>query len=104
MALALGISKGKQDRAEFEKLLQQALAIDPDADPDNRLVTLITQKRARLLLAHIDDLILGPDAAPRPASFSVPLDPAAARLAYALLGKPPDRADTLLAPGLRGRK
>jgi len=103
MSLALGIAKGKQDRAEFEKLLQQALAIDPDADPDNRLVTLILQKRARLLLAHIDELILSPEAAPRATSLSVPLDPAAARLAYALLeaaGSP----DTLLAPGPRGRK
>ena len=103
MSLALGIAKGKQDRAEFEKLLQQALAIDPDADPDNRLVTLITQKRARLLLAHVDDLILSPDAAARATSLSVPLDPAAARLAYALLDAAGSH-DTLLAPGPRGRK
>ena len=103
MSLALGIAKGKQDRAEFEKLLQQALAIDAEADRDNRLVTLILQKRARLLLAHIDELILSPEAAPRATSLSVPLDPAAARLAFALLeaaGSP----DTLLAPGPRGRK
>ena len=103
VALALGIAKSKQDRAEFERLLQQALAIDANADPDNRLVTLITQKRARLLLAHIDDLILSPDAAPVAASFSVPLDPAAARLAYALLDAAGSH-DTLLAPGPRGRK
>jgi len=103
MSLALGIAKGKQDRAEFEKLLQQALAIDPDADPDNRLVTLITQKRARLLLAHVDDLILSPDAAARATSLSVPLDPAAARLAYALLDAAGSH-DTLLAPGPRERK
>jgi len=103
LSLALGIAKGKQDRAEFEKLLQQALAIDPDADPDNRLITLITQRRARILLAHIDELILGPDAAPRPAPISVPLDPAAARLAYALL-EAAGSHDTLLAPGPRGRK
>jgi len=103
VALALGIAKSKQDRAEFEKLLQQAVAIDPDADPDNRLVTLITQKRAQLLLDHIDDLILSPDAAPRTASLFVPLDPAAARLAYALL-EAAGSHDTLLAPGLRGRK
>ena len=103
MSLALGIVKGKQDRAEFEKLLQQALAIDPDADPDNRLATLITQKRARLLLAHVDDLILSPDASARATSLSVPLDPGAARLAYALLDAAGSH-DTLLAPGPRGRK
>jgi hypothetical protein len=103
LSLALGISKAKQDRAEFEKLLQQALAINPDADPDNRLVTLILQKRARVLLAHIDDLILSPDPAPRAVSLTVPLDPAAARLAYALLESAGSR-DTLLAPGPRGRK
>jgi len=59
LSLALGISKSKQDRAEFEKLMNQALAIDPDDDPGNRLVTLLMQKRARVLLAHIDDLFLG---------------------------------------------
>jgi predicted anti-sigma-YlaC factor YlaD len=103
ISLALGIAKGKQDRAEFEKLLQQALAIDPDADPDNRLVTLIMQKRARLLLAHIDDLILGPDSAPRAVSLSIPLDPAAARLALALIDAAGSH-DVLLATGPRGRK
>jgi TRAP transporter TatT component family protein len=35
-------------------------AIDPDADPSHRLVTLITQKRAKLLLQRIDDLFLEP--------------------------------------------
>jgi len=103
VALALGIAKGKQDRAEFEKLLQLALAIDPDADPDNRLVTLILQQRARLLLDHIDELILSPDATSRATSLSVPLDSASARLAYALLEAGGSHA-TLLAPGPRGRK
>ncbi len=58
VALAMGISKSKQDRDEFEKLLKQALAIDPEKDPANRLPTLLTQQRARVLLAHIDDIIL----------------------------------------------
>lgn len=58
VALAMGVSKSKQDRAEFEKLMQQALAIDPNADPGNRLITLLAQKRARVLLDHIDDLFL----------------------------------------------
>jgi predicted anti-sigma-YlaC factor YlaD len=57
VALAMGIAKAKQDYAEFEKLLKQALAIDPDKDPANRLPTILTLKRARVLLAHIDDII-----------------------------------------------
>ena len=50
VGLALGLVKSKQDREEFEELLERALAIDPAKDPSNRLVTLITQKRARLFL------------------------------------------------------
>lgn len=64
VALATGVVKSKQDRDEFTKLLDQALAIDPEKDPSHRLVTLITQRRARLLLERIDDLFLEP--APRP--------------------------------------
>ena len=64
VALATGVVKSKQDRDEFAKLLEQALAIDPEKDPSHRLVTLITQKRARLLLDRIDDLFL--EEAPRP--------------------------------------
>lgn len=60
VALATGVVKARQDREEFERLLRQALAIDPDADPAHRLVTLITQKRAKLLLQRIDDLFLEP--------------------------------------------
>lgn len=60
LALATGVVKSKQDRVEFAALLEQALAIDPETDPDRRLPTLITQKRARLLLDRIDDLFLEP--------------------------------------------
>jgi predicted anti-sigma-YlaC factor YlaD len=56
VALALGVSVGAQDRAEFESLLKQALDIDPEKDPSNRLATLIQQRRARALLDHIDTL------------------------------------------------
>jgi hypothetical protein len=58
LGLALGVAKSKQDRKEFEDLLRRALAIDPDRDPGNRLVTLIMQKRARLFLDHVGDLFL----------------------------------------------
>jgi predicted anti-sigma-YlaC factor YlaD len=55
VALALGISVPSQNRAEFEQLLQTALAIDPEKDPSNRLVILLGQKRARVLLQRIDE-------------------------------------------------
>lgn len=55
VALATGVAVPNQDRAEFERLLKQALAIDPDQDPSNRLAVLVTQKRARLLLERIDE-------------------------------------------------
>jgi predicted anti-sigma-YlaC factor YlaD len=55
LALATGVAVPTQDRAEFERLLKQALAIDPEKDPSNRLVTLVTQRRARVLLDRIDE-------------------------------------------------
>lgn len=58
VALAMGVVKARQDRAEFEKLLKQALAIDPEKDPANRLVTILTRARAQVLLDHIDEIIL----------------------------------------------
>jgi len=45
-----------QDRTEFESLLRKALAIDPERDPHNRLITLVQQRRARALLDHIDTM------------------------------------------------
>ena len=57
VALALGVAVPAQDRAEYEKLLKEALAIDPAKDPSNRLVTLVQQRRARALLDQIDTRI-----------------------------------------------
>ena len=47
-----------QNAAEFREMMEKALAVDPDDDPDNRLVNLIAQRRAAWLLDRIDDLIL----------------------------------------------
>jgi hypothetical protein len=49
-----------EDREGFVRLLQQALAIDPDADPPSRLENLILQRRARWLLDRVDSLFLPP--------------------------------------------
>ena len=55
VSLATGVSVPSQDRAEYERLLNEALAIDPEKDPSNRLVTLIYQRRARVLLERVDE-------------------------------------------------
>jgi tetratricopeptide (TPR) repeat protein len=54
VTLALGVSVPAQNRAEFQRLLEQALAVDPDKDPANRLATLIAQRRAKAFLEQID--------------------------------------------------
>jgi predicted anti-sigma-YlaC factor YlaD len=62
VSLAESVALTKQDKAEFQSLLQRALAIDPDAEPEARLVNLIMHRRARWLLSRTDDLILDPKA------------------------------------------
>jgi tetratricopeptide (TPR) repeat protein len=56
--LALGVSVNKQNRTEFEKLLNDALAVDVEKDPSNRVVNLINKKRAQSLLDHADALFV----------------------------------------------
>jgi tetratricopeptide (TPR) repeat protein len=58
VALAEAVSVPKHDATEFEALLNQALAIDPDQHPESRLINLVMQRRARWLLAQRDDLFL----------------------------------------------
>lgn len=63
VALATGVAIAEENREEFRELLETAIAIDPDEEPSNRLLNLIAQKRARVLLDHIDDLFFEPLAA-----------------------------------------
>ena len=56
VSLATSVSVKNQDRDEFTRLLEQALAIDPNEIPRLRLANLIAQKRARHLLATVDEL------------------------------------------------
>ena len=58
VSFAETVAVGIQDRAEFEKLLHQALAIDVNALPEQRLANLIAQRRARWLLARMDQLFV----------------------------------------------
>jgi predicted anti-sigma-YlaC factor YlaD len=58
VALALGVSVGANDEAEFRKMIDAALAIDPKKQPSVQLVTLITQRRAKALLAQVDTIFV----------------------------------------------
>ena len=60
VAFAAGVSVPAEDRTEFTRLLEQALAIDPDEDTSMRLLNLVNQKRAEMLLDHVDDLFFDP--------------------------------------------
>jgi predicted anti-sigma-YlaC factor YlaD len=58
VSLAESVSVQKQDAKGFDSLLQQALAINPDAHPETRLVNLVMQRRARWLLSRKSELFL----------------------------------------------
>ena len=58
VAYAEAVCVQKQQRAEFEKLLNQALAIDVDQKPDWRLANLVMQRRAKWLLSRTDELFV----------------------------------------------
>ena len=51
----------KQDLKQFDTLLARAQAIDVDAAPENRLVNLVMQRRARWLAGKREDLFLIPE-------------------------------------------
>jgi predicted anti-sigma-YlaC factor YlaD len=52
------VSVGRQDKAEFKQLLDQALAVNVDAAPEHRLANLLAQRRARWLLGRVDELFV----------------------------------------------
>ncbi len=58
VALAEAVSLARQDRREFQSLLERALAIDPNARLQYRLENLVMQRRARWLLSRVDELFL----------------------------------------------
>ncbi len=59
VSFAENVSLQKQNRKEFEDLLNQALAVDVNAQPENRLANLIMQRRARWLLRKNQRIICG---------------------------------------------
>ena len=58
VSMAEAVSVQKQDRKEFQSLLERAVAIDVNARPELRLANLVMQRRARWLLARVDELFL----------------------------------------------
>jgi len=58
VAFAETVDVTQQDGEEFDKLLHQALDVDPDKVPELRLSNLIYQRRARWLLTRRADLFV----------------------------------------------
>ena len=58
VSLAENVSITTQNRAEFETLLDEALAFDCDTNPETRLVNMLAQKRARRLKELAGSLFL----------------------------------------------
>jgi predicted anti-sigma-YlaC factor YlaD len=58
LAYAETVSVPKQNRAEFDSLIEKALAVDVNADPNRRLLNALAHRRAAWLRERADDLIL----------------------------------------------
>ena len=56
LTLATSVAQPAKNKAEFERLLKAALAVDVSKRPTMRLANLIAQRRARSLLGQIDKL------------------------------------------------
>ena len=52
------VSVHEQNRREFEDLIDRSLAFDVEAHPENRLLNLLAQRRARWLKGNADELFL----------------------------------------------
>jgi predicted anti-sigma-YlaC factor YlaD len=58
LSLATTVLVQQQKKDEFVKLLKTVLDIDVDADPANRLVNILNQRKARWLIEHVGDFFL----------------------------------------------
>lgn len=58
VSFAESVSVGAQKREQFTRLLSEALAIDVNRAPDQRLANLVAQQRARWLLSRTDELFI----------------------------------------------
>ena len=64
VTLATSVVVLEQNRAKFTELLEKALTYNPDADPSQRLATVVLQRKARALLEHQDEFFLDDASAP----------------------------------------
>ena len=64
VTLATTVSVLKQDRSEFQTLLEKALTFDPNRDPSQRLVTIVLERKARALLDRQDEFFVDDGSAP----------------------------------------
>ncbi|MCC6234458.1 MAG: TRAP transporter TatT component family protein [Verrucomicrobiales bacterium] len=60
VSYAEAVCVAREDRAGFERLLREALAVDVNTVPERRVETLVVQRRAKWLLGRIDKLFLPP--------------------------------------------
>ena len=58
LSLATTVLVNEQKRTEFLDLMNRVLAIDPDKDPQNRLLHVINHRRAQWFKDHVDDFFL----------------------------------------------
>jgi predicted anti-sigma-YlaC factor YlaD len=58
VTFAEAVAVPAQDRARFVELLERALAVDVEAYPEQRLLNVLSQQRARSLLDDVDELFL----------------------------------------------
>lgn len=58
VSYATAVALKAQDKDEFVRLLELALAVDVEGEPESRLANEYAQSKARFLLDHLDDLFL----------------------------------------------
>jgi predicted anti-sigma-YlaC factor YlaD len=58
VSFAEGVLVQRQDREGFTRVLEEVTRADPGEVPRYRLANILAQRRARALLAHVDDLFL----------------------------------------------
>jgi predicted anti-sigma-YlaC factor YlaD len=62
LALAEAVSLREQNLSEFRRLVEAALAVDPDREPQLRLVNTIAHRRALWLQSRLSELFVAYDA------------------------------------------
>jgi predicted anti-sigma-YlaC factor YlaD len=58
LAWASGVALPAQNKDEFVALMNQVLKVRAEENPDSNLAILLNQKKARWLLAHLEDLFI----------------------------------------------